>query len=195
MAPLEQHLSYIYQENAFLARQAVEIAKKLPSDQVSSTEYYAIAFALTCSYKTDEAINFLQKAINTSHSLQDELVALRSYANLLFFTGQPEAGRVEYQKALNAFSRYKGYDDHFQKMQHIMTEFNWASSEANKGFKDLANQRITNAESLASSLPPMASVGQLKKLILDMKSSLNSGNSPTTRPCGIPCSFVADGYY
>lgn len=36
---------YINQENALLAQQAAEIAKNLPIDRVSATEYYAIALA------------------------------------------------------------------------------------------------------------------------------------------------------
>ena len=38
------------QEGTLLARQAAELAKKLPRDLVSSTEYYAIAIALQNSY-------------------------------------------------------------------------------------------------------------------------------------------------
>jgi hypothetical protein len=46
---------YINQENAMLARQADEIVKKLPKEQVSATELLAVGQALQASYNIDAA--------------------------------------------------------------------------------------------------------------------------------------------
>lgn len=176
---------FIAQENALLARQAAQIARKLPMDQVSATEYYAIALALQNSYNIDGAIEFQQSAIKASNDFNDEIAALRMHADLLFLKGQPEAGRVEYQKALNIFSRYRNYNDFTQKSTHIFTELNWATSEANSGFMNLTNQHIASAENLVSALAPSPGTEQLRKQITQKKSMLNLGSSLTKPSSGL----------
>jgi hypothetical protein len=79
--------SFINQENTLIVRQAADIIKRLPSDQVSSTEYYSIAVAFQASYNFDEAINFLRLAIKSANDMNDEVGALRVYASTLFLTG------------------------------------------------------------------------------------------------------------
>jgi tetratricopeptide (TPR) repeat protein len=184
--------SYVTQENSLLARQAAEIAQKLPMGQVSATEYFAVGLALANSYNVEGAIKFQQQAIKVSNDFNDELAALRTYACLLFLREQPEAGRVEYQKALNIFSRYKNYNDYTQKSAHIGTELNWAASEANCRFMDLANQHITNAENLVSTLSPNPGTEQLKNQITQTKSRLNADNSTANIAGGFHQSFAAD---
>jgi tetratricopeptide (TPR) repeat protein len=176
---------FIAQENALLARQAAQIARKLPMNQVSATEYYAIGLALQNSYNIDGAIEFQQSAIKASNDFNDEIAALRMHADLLFLKGQPEAGRVEYQKALNIFSRYRNYNDFTQKSTHIFTELNWATSEANSGFMNLVNQHIASAENLVSALAPGPGTEQLRKEITQKKSMLNLGNSLTNPSSGL----------
>lgn len=165
--------SLINQENALLARQAAQIAKKLPKDLVSATEYYAIGVALQNSYNNDGAIEFQQLAVKASNDFNDEIAALRMHADLLFLKGEPETGRVEYQKALNVFSRYKGFNEFTQKSTHIFTELNWATSEANSGFINLANQHIATAEDLISNLAPSPGTELLRKQISQKKSMFN----------------------
>jgi hypothetical protein len=95
-----------------------------------------------------------------------------------FSRGQYEAGRVEYQKALSVFSKYKGYNDFTQKSTHILTELTWAIAEASSGFASLANQHIASAESTVSTLLPGPGTEQLKNQINQVKSRLASGNPP-----------------
>jgi tetratricopeptide (TPR) repeat protein len=167
---------YINQENSLLSRQAAEVARKLPGDQVSATEYYAIGLALQNSYDINGAMEFMQKAIKTSNYFNDEIAALRTNASLLFLSGQPEAGRVEYQKVLNIFSRYKGYNEFTQISTHIWTELGWAIAEANNNkFMDQAKQHVASAENYLSTLPPGPGTEQLRNQIAQAKSMLSHG--------------------
>jgi len=170
------------QENALLARQAAEIARKLPREYVSATEYYAVAGALQAAYNPQGAKEFAAMAIESSKDFNDQIAALRLSATLMFGTGQPEAGRVEYQKALNVFSVFRGYDEFTKKSTHIWTELSWAYSEAGIGAKDLATQHIANAESYASSLVPSPGSDQLKGQITQAKAVLTSGLGPMIPP-------------
>ena len=97
---------FINQENALLARQAAELAKRLPGNLVSGTEYYAIAVSLQNSYDLSGADEFLKYSAQAAKDFNTEIAALRTTANLQFVQGRPEAGRVEYQRALNIFSKY-----------------------------------------------------------------------------------------
>jgi tetratricopeptide (TPR) repeat protein len=125
------------QENSFLLRQAVEIAKKLPRDRISAAELYTIAVALENSYDLDSSMQFLDLALQSATTFNDEIGALRDKASLLFMTGKPEAGRVEYQKALDIFSKYPTFNTFTKNSTHIWTEISWASSERSLGFMEL----------------------------------------------------------
>jgi tetratricopeptide (TPR) repeat protein len=171
--------AYINQENAFLSRQAAEIAKKLPKGRVSATEYFAIALALEQSYNFDSSREFFQLALESATDFNDEIGALRADAELLFITGKPEAGRVQFQKALDIFSKYPNYNNFTQNSTHIWTEIAWSSSERNLGFIDLCTQHIANAERLLAALSPSPETGRLKNLIEQTKSGSPNGKSVT----------------
>jgi tetratricopeptide (TPR) repeat protein len=175
--------SFINQENAFLARQAAEITKKLPTEFVSATEYYAIGVALQNAYNVDGAKESFTKAIDISTDLSDKVGALRMRANLLFITGQPDAGRVDYQKALNIFSDFgkDSYNEYTKKSTHIWTELGWAYSEANIGSKDKALQHVLSAENYLSGLMASPGVEQLRNQITQAK-SLIAGARYLTSP-------------
>jgi tetratricopeptide (TPR) repeat protein len=165
---------YINQENMMLARQAAEVARKLPTDKVSATEYFAIGLALQNAYNVSGAMEFMKKAILVSNDFNDEIAALRTYANLLFLNGQYQAGRDEYAKSLNIFSRYNGYNDYTKKVTHIMTELAWAVSEANAGFMDQAKGHIQGAENYLYSMPPGPGRQQFSTQIAQAKSMFNN---------------------
>jgi len=170
--------SFINQENTLLARQAAEIAKRLPSEYVSATEYYAIGVALQYAYNVGGAKELFTKAIDVSTDLNDRVGALRMRANLLFITGQPDAGRVDYQRALNIFSDFSktSYNEYTKKSTHIWTELAWASSEASVGSKDVALQHVLNAEHQLSGLTDSPGVDQLKNQINQAKMLFSNDN-------------------
>jgi tetratricopeptide (TPR) repeat protein len=176
---------YLNQENAFLSRQAAEIAKKLPKDRVSATEYYAIALALQQSYNLDSSKEFLHLALESAKDFNDEIAVLRTNANLLFVTGKPEAGRVEYQKALDIFSKYPNYDNFTRNSTHIWTELAWSFAERNLGFMELCSQHIGNAEHLLGNLLPGPGAEQLRNQIQQAKSGSPGGKSVTNPSLGL----------
>ena len=178
-ASLSMLSGYLNQENAFLSRQASEIAKKLPKDSVSATELYAIALALQQSYNLNSSMEFLDRALESSDDFNDEIGVLRTKANVLFVIGKPEAGRVEYQKALDIFSKYPGYDSFTKNSTHIWTELAWAYSERSLGSMDLSDQHIANAEHLLSALRPGPGTEQIKMQIAQAKSPEQEVTNPS----------------
>lgn len=170
---------YLNQENSLLARQAAEISRRLPPDQVSSIEYQAIAQALLMSYNVEASVTLFEKATKTADNLNDEVAALRGYANGLFLIGRPEDGRKEYQRALDIFSQYPGYNEYVQVTTHIWTELNWAGAEEGGGFGDRARLHVGNAERLLAKLPAGQGTDQIHGQVVQAKSSLGS-----TSPAG-----------
>lgn len=169
---------FLNQENALLSRQAAEIARKIPSEYISATELSAIANALLYSYNIDGAKELFTKAIDVSEDMNDRITGLRNRANILFMTGQPEAGRVDYQRALNVFSEINSkYNDFTQKATHIQTEEAWAYAAANIGAKDEALQHLRNAENYVSSLPPGKETDRIRQGVLQEKAMI-SGDQP-----------------
>lgn len=166
---------FLNQENALLARQAAEFAKKLPVDSVSGTEYYAIAIALQNSYDLAGVSEFLKYSIQAAKDFNTEIAALRMTANLQFIQGHPESGRVEYQKALDIFSKYPGYDAFTKTTTNVWTELAWATSEANVGLLSLANQHVENAEGILNGLPPSPGVNSLRAQVSQAKEQYDRG--------------------
>lgn len=160
---------FITQENSLLSRQAAEIARRLPKDKVSATEYYAIALALQNSYNIHSERDFLLLCIENAKDFSDEIAALRTIANLEFIEGHAEAGRVKYQEALNIFAKYPGYDSYTKASTDIWTELNWAASEAGLGARSLVSQHIQNAENLLTTLAPGPGTEMLRSQISQAK--------------------------
>jgi hypothetical protein len=181
---------FINQENSLLARQAAELAKQLPEDLVSGTEYYAIALALQNSYDLAAADEFLRYSIQAAEDFNTEIGALRSTANLQFIQGRPEAGRVEYQRALGIFSKYPGYDPFTRARTNVWTELAWASAEAGSGLPALASQHLESAKALVNGLPGSPGADQLRAQVLQVEIQLASGfpaNSPVAgSQLGVP---------
>jgi hypothetical protein len=146
---------YINQENTVLTGQAAEIALRLPKGKVSAVEYYAIALGLGNAYEIGRQKQFLQLAIDHATDFNTEIAAIRTTAFVLFLTGTPDSGRVEYQKALAIFDRYPGYDEYTRNGTHIKTEIAWAYSEyqAHPG-NPLALPHLDRANELLQTLVP-----------------------------------------
>jgi hypothetical protein len=141
------------QENAMLARQAAEIARQLPKEKISATEYYSIAMAMGNALNFTAQKEFLQLCIENAKDFSDYIAALRASANLEFVSGHPEAGRVRYQEALNVWQKYPGYDQFTKTSTDVWTQLSWAGSEASMGTPLNVNQHIQDAENLLNSLP------------------------------------------
>lgn len=144
---------FLNQENTVLARSAVEIAKKLPKDAISPMDYYAIGVALQYAYDLRGAEEFYNYALDSNPDFNTEIAILRGIANLQFIQGHPAAGRVEYQKALDIFSKYPEFDSYTKAYTNILTELNWGYSEAGgNAFAD-AVQHVDSADRIVADLP------------------------------------------
>ena len=70
---------YLNQENLLLLKQADEVVKRLPKDQVSATDYTAVALALEQSRNFDTATANFNNALAVATILDDEVGALRVF--------------------------------------------------------------------------------------------------------------------
>jgi tetratricopeptide (TPR) repeat protein len=165
---------YISQETGLLARQAAEIANRLPRDQVTSSEYHAVALTLWNAGDAASALPFAARAVESATDAASAANALRAHAGDLFSLGQFEEGRRQYQAALDLFDKYPGYSDYFQKSTHFVTQSAWAVWEANSGFRDLAEEHVAAAESIVSQLPPGSGTDQMHRQIEQQRSILDA---------------------
>lgn len=173
-ASLAYASGYISQETGLLARQAAEIANRLPRDQVTSSEYHAVSLALWNAGDAAAALPFAVHAIESATDAASAANALRAYGGDLFSLGQFEEGRKQYQAALGLFDKYPGYSDYYQKSTHFITQSAWAVWEANNGFLDLAEEHVATAESIVSQLPPGAGTDQFRHQIEQQRSVLDA---------------------
>lgn len=168
------------EENVILARQADEILNRLPKDQVSATDYIAVATALANSSMFDAALVDLKRAlVVASPVLNDELGALRNLAMLEMTLGKAGDARTHYQQAADIFGRdpYRGYDQVTKLMANADTEITWADTEMSGGNADLFQQHLNKAEQFANSLPK----GGPRDFIMANIAQHRSGPSPAVQ--------------
>ena len=82
----------INQENILLASQAVELIKRYP-DSFSSTEYFAVAVALSQSNIKDSVPYLFENSIKRAKNYNDYNVSTRAYAMYHFTQGDYSEGR------------------------------------------------------------------------------------------------------
>ena len=150
------------QENALLAFQAADLVSRLPSNKVTAIEIYSVAVALGFSYEIQKANEMYILSYELAKDMNTAVAAKRGIANSLYQLGQPEAGRVQFQEALNIFSKYKDHNDFIQKSTHVTTLLNWDSAEVGAGYTSKPMQKLDEARSIVESLPPGSLTVQLK---------------------------------
>ncbi len=166
----------INEENALLARHAVDVIKSLPSGAVSAAEYQAVAVALQYSYYYEEAGTFLENAVKITDDFNTEIASVRGIANLRFIQGHPEAGRVEYQTALNIFSKYPNYDPYTRASANAATEMYWAYAEAGVGEFNLAFQHLDSADGIVAKLSRSPGANEIAAQLAQARRSIAGGN-------------------
>ncbi|XAZ21657.1 tetratricopeptide repeat protein [Sinorhizobium sp. B11] len=171
---------FIAQENNLLSKQAEDTISRLPAYRISPTDYFAVATALTNSRYYDLAMKLLAKALEAANGLDDEVGSLRNLANLMFLTGRVGDGRATYQKALDIFAKYKGFDNFTEASTNALTEINWAMSEASTNSFDIARQHLERADQIALTLPLGAGSELLKSQVSQARNQIFSGASLPT---------------
>jgi tetratricopeptide (TPR) repeat protein len=145
---------YINQENLLLSKQAGEVIKRLPKDQVSSTDYTAVAMALGQSRNFDAAIANFNSALAAATILDDEITALRALGSLEMKSGKAGDARAHFQRALDIFGeKYRTYDDFTQSYTNFLTEMTWAQAEAGHHNPEASVQHLVSAEQLIGRMP------------------------------------------
>lgn len=178
---------FINQENTLLARQAAELAKRLPTSAISAAEYYSVAVALQSAYDLAGAAEFLELVPDKANDFTTEIAAIRMKANLQFIQGRPEKGRTEFQKALDIFSKYPHYDLYTKVSTNIWTELSWAYSEASYlGKQGSAAQHIGSAERLLATLPPSPGAAALAAQIGQTKQNLAQAGTVAPNTGAVP---------
>jgi len=169
--------SMIGQENVIVGRSAAEIARQLPKKYVSAAECQAIALALQSGYDLDSADEFLSRALQTNPDFNTELAALRMSASLQLLRRGPEAGRVQYERALGIFERRPNSDKFVREMTAVQTYINWAYAEAPYSYAD-AMKRIDEAQKIVDAQDPSPGHDMLLKQVREAKSVITLGRVP-----------------
>lgn len=183
---------FINQENALLARQAAELAKRLPQRAISAAEYYSVAVALQSAYDLAGAVEFLELIPDKTTDFNTEIAALRMKASMHFAHGSPESGRVEFQKALDIFSKYPSYDAFTRVSTNIWTELGWASAEASYyGAQSTASQHIDSAERLLASIPSSPGATSLASQVAQARQLFTQGTPNSAPLSGAPLGIAS----
>jgi hypothetical protein len=139
---------YNAQEHSLLSRQAAEIIRRLPKEQVSAVELTSVGRALL-SIDNETADTFLTRAAEVATSLTEEVTALRTHGHLLFTIGKLDEGRVLFRKAFALQAKYKNYDP----MTHVQTELAWTGSEHMVGQRERVQERLKSVDEYLAALP------------------------------------------
>jgi hypothetical protein len=133
------------QENDLLAKRAAEIIDILPPRRVSAIEYHAVASALTQSGVYDRSLQMIQRGLPVADDANDLTALLRSYAQLLYETGDLPGGQAKFQEALDVFKRYPVNVSWYVDSTHAITELLWARNELGQRRCAEANAHVRRA--------------------------------------------------
>lgn len=192
----------INQENSLLAKQAAEVAARIPA-HISSPEYMAIAVALENSLEREGMLKHLRRAIDTADNANDETTALRMHGAFYFKNGDAERGRAILQQALDIFEKYPENDEITRKATRLQTHLFWASLAFGHGFNTESTEHLKFAEQILKELPPGPGKEQFSTQIreatlqfqgpADHKASLLSASPPVRRPRSVaPAAFMTN---
>jgi len=96
--------------------------------------------------------------------------------NLKFMEGQPQAGRVQYQRALDIFQNIRNTTRTHELAQMLLTELSWAYSEAASNDFTSAIQHVNSAEKILAPLPKSPGVDGLKSQVAQARELISSGS-------------------
>lgn len=141
------------QENVLLATQAAELIERFPKS-FTSTEYYAIAYALASSNIMSKVPTMFQHAIDTATSSNDLNTADRGYAAYLYSKGEYSEGKRLYNEALNVWSKFPERNAYVVNSVDLLTLMYWSQSDYTAGEKSDALAHLTEARKKLTLLSP-----------------------------------------
>jgi hypothetical protein len=180
-------LSLITQESILLSRQADEILRRLPSNQIAATDYIAVANGQEFTRMFELAIPNLKRAIAVASNLDDEVAALRSLAGLEMTQGNIGEARAHFQQALDVFGKdtYRGYDQSTKLSTNTFTELLWATAEKSTGNSDQFQQHTNRAEQLVNSMSKGPDADYYRGQVNQLKNG-QAVDPHLTRPVDVP---------
>jgi len=166
----------INQENILLASQAAELIKRYP-DSFSSTEFFAVASALSQSNIKDNTPYLLDNAIKKAKNYNDYNVSIRTLATYHFTQGNFTEGRRLYKMALavwNKFSENNPFVIHSVDLDTLMF---WSNSELSINNYTGANDLIGRANASLKKLPASPVTTSLARQIADVEKRIEQSHS------------------
>ena len=117
-------------ESLVLGAQAADLISKLSGD-LTLTEYYAVAWALSQSGQSGKSQQILNQGLDAAKASGDQdlpglLALLRQQASTLFSLQKPSEGRGFYRQALNAVNR-SASNSHYVANTNGYTEYLWTT--------------------------------------------------------------------
>ncbi len=143
----------INQENLLLANQAAELIERYPKS-FTSTEYYAVAFALGNSNMVSKVPAFFVRAMEAASASMDYNAAARTYAGFLYSKGDYTEGKRLYTEALNVWNKFPERNTYVVNSTDLLTFLYWSQSEFAAGNKREAQERLADARKKLTSLSP-----------------------------------------
>lgn len=143
----------INQENVLLSNQAAELIERYPSS-FTSTEYFAVAFALGNSNTVTKVPVFFKRAIDSATSSVDYNAAARAYAGYLYSKGDFTEGKRLFGDALNVWNKFPERNTYFVNSIDLITLVYWSQSEFAAGNKREAQERLNEAKRKLAALTP-----------------------------------------
>jgi tetratricopeptide (TPR) repeat protein len=145
--------SLLTQEQLVLANQAAEKIDLFP-DSFTSTEYFAVAWALAGINNPTHVKRFFERAVTLATTANDYVVATRALAHHLFTLGKVDEGRALYSKAiLETWLKFPETEKIYRQGLVIQTYLNLASSENSIGNKKRALNAIGDAQAAVEDMP------------------------------------------
>ena len=143
----------INQENLLLASQAAELIDRYPNS-FTSTEYYAVAYALGNSNMVSKVPAFFVRAMESATASLDFNAAARSYAGYLYSKGDFTEGRRLYNEALNVWNKFPERNSYVVTSTDLLTFLYWSQAEYASGNKGSAQEKLAEARKRLATLTP-----------------------------------------
>lgn len=173
----------INQENILLASQAVELIKRYP-DSFSSTEYFAVALALSQSNIKDNVPYLFENAVKRAKNYNDYNASTRAYAIYQFTQGDYLEGRKLFEMALAVWNKYPEKNPFVVNSVDLVTLMYWSNAELSINNYSEATDLIKRANDSLTKLPPDPITASLARQIADVERRIEQPHSGGPRQLG-----------